>query len=94
MWTTFPSAGLRLDTGEPAAFRSSASAVRSFCAGCGSALFFRTDATPDEVDVTIASLDDPESVRPRDHTFVASRLSWVRLADGLPEHRGARGAAS
>ena len=89
-WVTFPSAGLRITQGAPATFCSSPRAVRSFCARCGTQLFFRSDGAPGEVDVTIASLDDPEGVRPRDHTFVRSRLSWVRLADGLPEHPAAR----
>ena len=89
-WATFPSAGLRVTKGAPATFRSSPAAVRSFCARCGTQLFFRYDAAPALVDVTIASLDDPERVRPKDHTFVRSRLSWVRLADGRPEHSAAR----
>jgi len=33
---------------------------------------------------TTASLDDPEAMPPHDHTHTATRLSWVRLADGLP----------
>ena len=89
-WVTFPSAGVRVTRGDPVAFRSSPNAVRSFCGRCGTQLFFRQDALPDQTDVTIASLDDPEAIPPRDHTFVRSRLSWVRLADGLPEHSGTR----
>jgi hypothetical protein len=92
-WATFPSADLRLLQGVPATFRSSPRAVRSFCARCGTQLFFRSDGAPGEVDVTIASLDDPEGVRPRDHTFVGSRLSWIHLADGLLEHPAAREGA-
>lgn len=85
-WATFESARLRVTQGRPAERRSSPRAVRSFCAACGTPLFFRSDAAPDSVDVTIASLDEPESVRPRDHIWTRSRLSWVRVADGLPEH--------
>ena len=55
----------------------------------GTQLCFRSDTTPDELDVTIASLDDPASMPPRDHIFVRSRLPWVR-PDGLPEHAAAR----
>lgn len=35
-------------------------------------------------------LDDPSLRPPCDHTFVSSRLGWIRLADGLPEYRGRR----
>jgi hypothetical protein len=34
----------------------------------------------------VCSLDDPEGVVPEDHTQMATALSWVRLADGLPRH--------
>lgn len=89
-WATFPSGGLRVTQGTPATFRSSARAVRSFCARCGTQLFFRSDAAPGEVDVTIASLDEPDRVRPRDHTFVRSRLSWIGLDDGTSRYLEAR----
>jgi len=42
--------------------------------------------TPGEIDVTTCSLEDPEQVPPKDHIFVSSRLSWVKLADGLPAY--------
>jgi hypothetical protein len=86
-WFTLASTDVRVTKGTPAEIRSSPSAVRSFCGTCGTPLFFRYDATPDRVDITICSLDDPESVRPQDHTWTRSRLSWVRPGDGLPEHR-------
>ncbi|MFC7610224.1 GFA family protein [Teichococcus aestuarii] len=47
-------------------------------------------ATPEEIDVTIASLDEPEAVPPADHTQAASRLSWLALEDGLPRIPGWR----
>jgi hypothetical protein len=81
---------VRVTKGTPATFRSTPGAERSFCARCGTQLLFRDDATPQQTDVTIASLDDPEAIRPQDHIFVRSRLSWLRLADGLPEHAAAR----
>jgi hypothetical protein len=37
--------------------------------------------------VTICSLDDPESVRPKDQTWLSSKLSWVVLDNRLPQHR-------
>ena len=39
---------------------------------------------PDEIDITTGSLDDPEQVPPNAHTYVASGLRWVKMADGLP----------
>jgi hypothetical protein len=89
-WVSFGAGEVRVLQGTPACYRSSPAALRSFCPRCGTQLFFRSDAAPGPVDVTIASLDDPEAIRPKDHTFVRSRLSWARLADGLPEHPAER----
>ncbi len=48
------------------------------------------DDFPDEIDVTLCSLDNPEAVLPKDHTRTSSRLPWVKLADGLPSYRESR----
>jgi hypothetical protein len=85
-WFTVPRAAFRLVAGEPACFASSAGVARTFCPRCGTSLTFESDEFPDEIDVTAASLDDPEAVPPRDHTQTATRLRWVRLADGLPAY--------
>ncbi|HEY8357691.1 MAG TPA: GFA family protein [Ramlibacter sp.] len=85
-WFTVPRSGFRFVRGEPTRFRSSAGATRSFCGRCGSQLTFASDAAPDEIDVTTCTLDDPEALPPEDHTFMRSKLSWVALADGLPQH--------
>jgi hypothetical protein len=45
---------------------------------------FQSTRFPEEIDVTICSLEDPELVRPKDHTFASSRLSWDVIDDGLP----------
>lgn len=89
-WFSVPAAALRFTRGAPRFFASSPKAERGFCAGCGTTLTWRGHATPGEIDVTIASLDDPEAVPPADHTLVRGRLSWMRLDDGLPQHQGWR----
>jgi hypothetical protein len=50
-------------------------------------LTFETEDYPTEIDVTICSLDDPDSVRPKDQTWVSSKLRWVLLDARLPQHR-------
>ena len=83
-WFTVPRASYRVVAGEPASYRSSKQAVRTFCAACGTPLTFASTRFPDEIDVTTCSLDDPEAAPPRDHTRASTKLSWVKLADGLP----------
>jgi hypothetical protein len=55
-------------------------------------LTFENDEASDEIDITTCSLDDPEQLPSEDHTRTSSKLKWVKLADGLPEHREARRA--
>jgi hypothetical protein len=83
-WFTVPRGGFRLLAGKPATYRSSAGARRTFCGVCGTPLAFESTRFPDETDITTCSLDDPEQVPPVDHTRASTRLSWVKLADGLP----------
>jgi hypothetical protein len=89
-WGTVHTRDLTFTAGEPARFASSPRAVRSFCGRCGTALTFQLLEKPDEVDFTLASLDEPERVMPQDHTWTRSQLAWVRLADGLPRHETVR----
>jgi hypothetical protein len=70
--------------GEPALHRSSAEAERYFCRKCGTQLALRDE--PDFLDVTLASLDRPEAVRPSYHIWTASRIGWFDIADDLPRH--------
>lgn len=89
-WFSVKRSAFRIVTGEPTRFRSTRIGTRSFCPACGTQLTFADDNYPDEIDVTTCSLDDPEALPPHDHTRTSSRLSWVRLADGLPEFSEAR----
>jgi hypothetical protein len=89
-WFSVRPAELHFVTGQPARFRSSARATRSFCRDCGTQLTFQSDDLLDEIDITTCSLDNPDAEPPRDHTRVNSRLPWIRLCDGLAEYPEAR----
>lgn len=73
-WATSPAAGFRLRRGTLATYASSPGVVRGFCRTCGTTLTYRND--PASVDVTLASLDDPEAVPPTAEVWLAHRLSW------------------
>jgi len=62
----------------------------TFCPRCGTQLTFESSDAPVEIDVNTVTLDDPNAVPPKDHTRTSSKLSWVKLADGLPEFRERR----
>jgi len=89
-WFSVPLGDYRLVSGEPASFQSSDHATRTFCPRCGTPLSFRSRNSPSEIDVTTCSLDMPQALPPRDHTYTSSRLGWVELADDLPSYPEAR----
>jgi hypothetical protein len=72
--------------GQPIAYRSSATAERLFCGVCGSQLGFRELAEPQNVEITVASLDEPAAVRPSQHIWTSSRIPWFDVADDLPRY--------
>ncbi len=87
-WGTFARAALRVTRGALREYRSSAQVWRGFCAQCGTALTYRRDTRGAEIDVTLATLDDPAAIRPLMHVWVAERLPWVVIADDLPQFPG------
>lgn len=87
-WITVPADRFAYVEGRAAAYASSDHGRREFCSRCGSPLTFRSSRRPDEVDVTVGTLDRPEPFRPSRHIFVTSRLPWLRLEEVLPEHPG------
>lgn len=79
-------AGVAIE-GAPAWFASSNISERGFCARCGTPLFLRDlEASAGEMELMIATLDDPNRVAPAHHYGVESRRAWIKLADGLPEY--------
>ena len=78
-WFSVARADFAFIAGEPARFRSSDHGERTFCPRCGTPLTFTSTRSPEAIDVTIGSLDQPDRVVPRDHTQAATRLSWVDL---------------
>lgn len=89
-WFTVPADQFVLVSGAPASFRSSSHGTRTFCPACGTQISFADDATPGDIDITTCSLDDPNSVPPHSHIFTQSKVSWLILADGLPQYRRSR----
>lgn len=91
-WFSARRADFRFIRGEPSRFASSEQVVRGFCPQCGTTLSFEDARWPEELDIASASLDDPERAPPGDHTFVRSRLGWMKTDDGLPAYPTTRSA--
>ncbi|WP_342117677.1 GFA family protein [Pseudoduganella sp. OTU4001] len=90
-WFSVARAQFRYVRGQPSAFHSSPGVRREFCGVCGTQLTFADGRTPQEIDITTCSLDDPEALPPEDHTFAGSRLHWEAICDDLPRYLRTRG---
>ena len=91
-WVTFETREFRMTRGELTLFRSSEPVQRGFCAKCGTSLSYVHAARPTQIDVTIASFDEPAAFVPLRHIWVSDRIAWAPLADGLPQFQRGSGA--
>ena len=83
-WLTFAVEGFSFVSGDPASYRSSAEVSRTFCGQCGTTLTYQHDGDLDFIDVTAASLDDPDEFPPTHHVWMEDGISWDTANDGLP----------
>jgi hypothetical protein len=79
-------ADVHWDTAEPAWYLSSRIARRGFCAACGTPLAFQF-LEGEYMDLSVGSLDEPDCIRPTEHTGVESRIASWSEPVALPESR-------
>jgi hypothetical protein len=84
-WGTFARAAFSVTRGHLAEYRSTPPVLRGFCAQCGTSLTYRHERHAAEIDVTLASLDDPGALAPTMHVWVSDKLPWESISDGLPQ---------
>lgn len=71
-------------------YHSSPIGKRRFCTRCGTPLTMHVEHQPDEIDFTVATLDDPDGVAPGFHIFFGEKVAWFDTADTLPRHEKLR----
>jgi hypothetical protein len=86
-WVTFARGDFAITHGALSEYRSSAPVNRGFCALCGTSLTYRHAARDGEIDVTLATLDDPLQLAPEMHVWVGEKLPWLSIEDGRPQYR-------
>jgi hypothetical protein len=82
-WGSVPRQDLIVTKREPRKI-SHANRIRSFAACCGTHLFFEDSEDSDNIDVAIASLDDPSPFPPQKVIFLEDKLPWVVIDDSIP----------
>jgi hypothetical protein len=83
--TSAPSANIELTASERLLwYRSSDTAERGFCGGCGSNLFWKL-AGRDAISITAGTLDSPTGLSIEQHIFVADKSDYYTINDELPK---------
>ncbi|HXC60870.1 MAG TPA: GFA family protein [Steroidobacteraceae bacterium] len=85
-WATFEKECIALPRAGLQRVASSPGVLRGHCPRCGTCLTYEKSTRPGEIDVTLASMDDPEAFTPSAHIWVSEKLSWVTIADGLRQY--------
>jgi hypothetical protein len=89
-WVETTRSGFRVLSGTMKSFESRPGITRRFCSSCGTQITYENAETPESLDVTACSLDDPSVIVPDDHVWADRMLPWVKLADGLPRFHKSR----
>lgn len=76
-WLVVNTEQLKVLSGQPRTYISSAGVARTFCETCGTTLTWTSDLHLNRVDVTIGSLDNPNQFAPTRAVYRRHRLSWA-----------------
>ncbi len=87
-WFSVPRARFAVTRGKLARWKSSRNAERTFCPSCGAQIGFRSLRYPDDIDVTLGTLDRPEQHPADRHVWISDKLPWLRLDEHLPASAG------
>jgi len=82
-WMDFHTNELTWTKGKPTKYKSSEYVTRGFCKECGSSFSFYDTRHPEYITLTIASLDNPNLVKPIYHIYTDSQLKWLTIDDDL-----------
>ncbi|PZU08569.1 GFA family protein [Sphingomonas sp.] len=87
-FATIPVADYHLEQGGDriGRFASSSFGHREFCTACGTPLLMQDHGSPDTLEFSIATLDEPDRVPPAFHIFYESRIGWADAGDALPRY--------
>lgn len=82
-WAVFPKTAVFID-GAVREYCSSPGVFWRFCPECGSLVGYRRDSRPDHIDITTATLDEPERFPPTVEIWTGERIGWEPLNPDLP----------
>jgi hypothetical protein len=83
-WAVFAKSHVEIERGEVREYSSSPGIYWGSCPGCGSLVTYRRDTRPDHIDITTATLDDPDRFPPTVEIWTRERIAWEQLNPALP----------
>jgi hypothetical protein len=86
-WATFQSPEVTITCGRLELRESSPGVTRGHCSLCGTHVSYQHVGRPGAIDVTLSTFDDPSAYRPEAHIWVADKLPWVQISDGVPQYQ-------
>jgi hypothetical protein len=69
-------------------YESSPGKLRAFCSRCGSPIYSRRTAAPNEVRIRLGTMDGDPERRSLAHFWVSSKAPWFEITDELPRYPG------
>ena len=84
-WAVFDHDAFEWLSGTPADYISSPGIHWLFCKECGSTVGYRRSKRPHHMDITTATLDDPDAFAPDVEIWVAEKIGWESLHPDLPK---------
>jgi hypothetical protein len=84
-WAVFDSRKFEWINGSPRAYSSSPGLEWLFCSFCGSLVGYRRASRPNHMDITTATLDDPDRYPPSVEIWLEQRIEWEALHPDLPK---------
>jgi hypothetical protein len=82
-WATFALAAFQVESGSLTLCETSPGVIRGHCARCGTSISYRHATRPDEVDLTLSSLE-PHDLVPTCHIWTDDKPAWSIIGDDLP----------
>jgi hypothetical protein len=89
-WISVARDDLAFSMGHAKEYVSSEGVLRQFCGRCGTQLTYARTDDEEEIDITTASLDDPNAFPPTHHSWLKHDLDWIKFGDGLPTYNKSR----
>ena len=89
-WAVYKRTHFVLLQGALVQYRSSPEAVRTFCGTCGTSISYEPTDSPENIEVTSATFDDPNRFAPVREVWVSHRVTWEQLDPALPQFQEGR----